>query len=321
MRIGSSDLDVFPLCLGGNVFGWTATEEESFAVLDAYVAAGGNFVDTADVYSSWVPGNEGGESERILGRWMKARGNRDRLVIATKVAKWSRHPGLSPANIRAAAEDSLSRLGTDRIDLYYAHEDDTRVPMVETLRAFDGLVREGKVRFVGASNFEAPRLEEALAISRREGLARYVALEPHYNLVVRAKYERELAPVCAREGLGCLPYYGLERGFLTGKYRPGEPPPEGTRLAGMGPMAARVLSERNFGTLGKLEDFAQRQEHTMTDLAIGWLASQPHVSSVIAGATKPEQVEENVKAGDYRLGPEELREVDEILGVNQGPRR
>ncbi|MBV9491274.1 MAG: aldo/keto reductase, partial [Verrucomicrobia bacterium] len=219
-KIGSTDLDVFPLALGGNVFGWTANEQESAAVLDAYVAAGGNFIDTADMYSEWAPGNSGGESEAIIGRWMKARGNRDRVSIATKVGKLSRLSGLSAKTIRIGAEASLQRLQTDRIDLYYAHADDPETPLEETLGAFDALVREGKVRYIGASNYTAPRLAEALAVSKRHGFARFVALQQHYNLMERREYEGELATVVQREGLSSVPYFALAKGFLTGKYRP-----------------------------------------------------------------------------------------------------
>src|SRR5439155_4620388 len=220
-RIPQTDLDVFPLCLGGNVFGWTADEPQSFGVLDRYLAAGGNFIDTADVYSAWVPGHTGGESETIIGRWMTARGIRSRIVIATKVGMLPGLKGLSPQTIRTAAEASLRRLGVTNIDLYYAHADDLTTPVEESLRAFDALVKEGKVRYIGASNFTASRLAEALRISDSNGLARYVALQPHYNLIHRHDYEGALAAVCRRETVGCLPYYGLAKGFLTGKYRPG----------------------------------------------------------------------------------------------------
>src|SRR5947209_5498887 len=220
-RIPQTDLDVFALCLGGNVFGWTADEPQSFAVLDAYAAAGGNFIDTADVYSAWVPGHAGGESETIIGRWMAARGTRNRMIIATKVGMKPGLKGLSPASIRTAANGSLQRLGVDRIDLYYAHADDPDTPLVDSLRAFDALVQDGKVRYIAASNYTAPRLAEALAISRREGLARYIGLQPHYNLVNRDDYEGQLRDVCVREGLACFPYYALAKGFLSGKYRAG----------------------------------------------------------------------------------------------------
>src|SRR6478735_755891 len=200
-RFGTTDLQVFPLCLGGNVFGWTADERQSFEVLDAYRAAGGNFVDTADAYSAWVPGHAGGESETIIGRWMKARGNRASMIIATKVGRLATMKGLSAKTIRAGAEASLRRLDTGHIDLYFAHADDPDTPLEETLRAFDALVREGKVRYVAASNYTAPRLAEALAVSRREGLAAYVALQPHYNLAHRQDYEGALRDFCQREQL------------------------------------------------------------------------------------------------------------------------
>src|ERR1700677_366609 len=215
--IGKSDLVVFPIGLGGNTFGWTSDKETSFSVLDGYVAGGGNFIDTADAYSAWVPGHSGGESEAILGRWIAARKNRGRVVVATKVSQHPAFKGLSAKNIRAAAEASLTRLGTDVIDLYYAHRDDG-TPLEETLSAFDAPVKEGKGRSVPASNHSAARLTEALAVAKKNGLTPYVALQPHYNLMDRAEYERDLAPVCERERLACVPYYGLAKGFLTGKY-------------------------------------------------------------------------------------------------------
>ena len=218
-RLGSSDLSVFPLCLGGNVFGWTADAAASEAVLDAYAAAGGNFIDTADVYSAWAPGHTGGESETVIGHWMRARGNRSRMVIATKVAKLPGLEGLAPATIRTAVEGSLRRLGTDYIDLYYAHHDDTAVPLTDTLEAFDALVRAGKVRYIAASNYTAPRLAEALAISQRGGLASYVAVQPQHNLVHRDDYVGALRDVCLEHHLSCMPYFALASGFLTGKDR------------------------------------------------------------------------------------------------------
>ncbi|KPC65213.1 alcohol dehydrogenase, partial [Streptomyces sp. NRRL F-6602] len=219
--LGNSDLDVFPLALGGNVFGWTADEAQSFAVLDAYAAAGGNFIDSADTYSSWVPGNEGGESETVIGKWLASRGNRDEIVVATKVGSHPQFKGLSAPNVKAAAEESLRRLGTDRIDLYYTHFDDPSVPVEEIVTALDDLVKEGKVRAVAASNISPERLQESLDFADREGLARYVALQPHYNLVSRDTYEGPLQQVASRAGLAAVPYYALAAGFLTGKYRPG----------------------------------------------------------------------------------------------------
>src|ERR1700693_6617949 len=220
-KISSTDLDVYPIALGGNVFGWTANEKDSFAVLDGYAAAGGNFIDTADVYSAWAPGNSGGESETIIGRWMASRGRRDQTIVATKVGKHPQFEGLSAKTIRAAAENSLKRLGTEYIDLYYAHADDEKTPLEETLGAFDALVREGKVRYIAASNYSAPRLAKALQISVQEGFARYVALQQHYNLMERDKYEGELANAVARERLSSIPYFALASGFMTGKYRAG----------------------------------------------------------------------------------------------------
>src|SRR5512141_922461 len=207
--IGATDLRVSPLCLGTNIFGWTINEAESFAVLDAYAAAGGNFIDTADSYSAWVPGNGGGESETIIGNWMAARGNRDEFVVATKVGKSPGVEGLAPATIRRAAEASLARLRTDRIDLYYAHTDDDRTPLAHTLAAFGELMRDGKVRHIGASNHSAPRLAEALELALGGDLPAYVAVQPHYNLMHRTGYEGALAGLCASEGLGCLPYFAL----------------------------------------------------------------------------------------------------------------
>ncbi|HJS93490.1 MAG TPA: aldo/keto reductase, partial [Solirubrobacteraceae bacterium] len=220
-QLGRSDLDVFGLCLGGNVFGWTADEAQSFQVLDAYLAAGGNFIDSSDSYSAFAPGNQGGESETVLGQWIAARGNRADVVLATKVGRKPDRQGLTRENIRIAVTESLERLQSDYIDLYYAHADDPGTPLEETLHAFDELVQEGKVRQIAASNYSAPRLAEALEISDREGLARYVAFQPHYSLVERHHYEGEPADLCVREELACVPYWALARGFLTGKYRPG----------------------------------------------------------------------------------------------------
>ena len=222
--LGTTALSVSPLCLGGNVFGWTADEDASFAVLDAYAAAGGDFIDTADGYGNWVEGNPRGASEGIIGRWMAARGNRDDLVIATKVGRAAGMRGLSAATIRAGAEASLERLATDRIDLYYAHADDPETPLDETMAAFDALVREGKVRHLGASNYTAPRLAEALEVSDRGGLARYVALQPEYNLVSRDEYEGELQQLCVAEEIACMPYYALASGVPDRQV-----PPRGAR--------------------------------------------------------------------------------------------
>jgi aryl-alcohol dehydrogenase-like predicted oxidoreductase len=283
-KIGSSDLDVSRLCLGGNVFGWTADERTSFAVLDAFVVAGGNFIDTADSYLWRAPGNSGGESETIIGRWMVSRGNRDSVVIATKVGSWPQRPGLSRANIVAAVEDSLRRLQTDRIDLYFSHRDDPDTAQEETAAAFDELVRAGKVRAIGASNFTADRLRSALEISAREGLSSYVALQPHYNLLER-DFESEFVPLLASEGLACLPYFGLAKGFLTGKYRP-DTEVDSARAEG----AMEYMDDRGLRVLAALDEIAAAREVPVAAVALAWLADQPTVAASIASARTPEQL-------------------------------
>jgi aryl-alcohol dehydrogenase-like predicted oxidoreductase len=302
VKIGSSDLDVSRLCLGGNVFGWTADRDTSFAVLDAYAAAGGNFIDTSDSYMWRAPGNSGGESETIIGEWMAARGNRDAIVVATKVGSWPQRPGLSRANITAAAEDSLRRLRTDRIDLYYAHRDDPDTAQEETLDAFDGLVRAGKVRAIGASNFTAERLRSALEISARDGLTPYVALQPHYNLLERAEFETALAPLLAEQGLACLPYFGLAKGFLTGKYRPGTNV-ESSRAEG----ALVYLDDRGLRVLGVLDEIAAGHDVPLAAVSLAWLADQPTVSAPIASARTTEQLADLLPMLELHLTDDELR--------------
>jgi aryl-alcohol dehydrogenase-like predicted oxidoreductase len=303
--LGRTDLDVFPLCLGGNVFGWTADEEASFAVLDAYAEAGGNFVDTADAYSAWVPGHSGGESETIIGTWMAARGNRDRIVVATKVGRLTGKADLHADTIGEAVEDSLRRLQTDYIDLYYAHGDDNPdIPLAETLGAFDELVRSGKVRYIAASNYGAPRLAEALETSERGGLASYVALQPHYNLVER-DYEEELAPLCAEKGLPCVPYFALAMGFLTGKYRPGGPAVDSPRSGG----AAKYLDNGGPAVLAALDDVAAARGTTVAAVALAWLRAQPTVAAPIASARSVEQLAELLAMTDLELTAEELAQL------------
>ena len=304
-KISTTDLDVFPLALGGNVFGWTANQEESFAVLDAYAAAGGNFIDTADMYSAWAPGNSGGESETIIGRWMKARGNRDRMIIGTKVGMLEPLSGLSANTIPVASEQSLGRLQTDRIDLYYAHKDDPETPLEETLGAFDTLVREGKVRYIAASNYTAPRLAEALDVSKRRGFARFVALQPHYNLVERKEYEGELAEVVRREGLSAIPYFALAKGFLTGKYRPGTPEVKSARAAG----ASAYLNERGLKVLAALDEVAGAHHTTVATVALAWLAAQPTVVAPIASARTTAQLADILPFVELRLSKEELSKL------------
>jgi aryl-alcohol dehydrogenase-like predicted oxidoreductase len=307
-RLGRTDLDVFPLCLGGNVFGWTADEEASFAVLDAYAAAGGNFVDTADAYSAWVPGNGGGESETIIGRWLAARGNRDEMVIATKVGRLKGLADLRADTIRKACEDSLRRLQTDRIDLYYAHgDDDPEIPLEETMGAFDELVPAGKVRYVAASNYGVPRLGEALELSRREGLVEYVALQPHYNLVER-EYEDGLAQLCADEGLACVPYFSLAMGFLTGKYRPGGPEVASPRADG----ASKYLDDRGVAVLGALDEVAAAHATSPAAVALAWLRAQPTVVAPIASARTTEQLAELLPMTQLELTAAEIERLSAL---------
>ncbi|MGW2346927.1 aldo/keto reductase [Streptomyces sp. NPDC001661] len=301
-KLGTSDLEVFPLSLGGNVFGWTADEATSFEVLDAYVAAGGNFIDAADVYSAWVDGNRGGESETVIGKWLASRGRRDDVVIATKGSQHPEYQGLSAANIKAAADASLKRLGTDHIDLYYTHYDNPEVPVEEFIGALDELVKAGKVRHIAASNISAERLQEALDLSEREGLARYVALQPHYNLVSRDTYEGALQDVAAREGLGSVPYYALASGFLTGKYRPGVAV-DSARAAGAG---KHLETERGQRVLTALDEIAQAHDAQIATVALAWLAAQPTVTAPIASARIVEQLPALLAVADVELTQAEL---------------
>jgi aryl-alcohol dehydrogenase-like predicted oxidoreductase len=305
-RLGNTELDVYGLCLGGNVFGWTIDEERSFAVLDAYVQAGGNLIDTADSYGRRGPGGPG-ESERIIGRWMAARGNRDGLVIATKVGMSPDLKGLSAGNVRAGAEASLKRLGIERIDLYYAHEDDLQTPLQETLTAFGELVEDGLIGYAAASNYSAERLREALELGRREGMAEFVALQPHYSLMERG-YEQELAPLCAEEGLACLPYFALARGFLSGKYRPGGEQVQSPRAGGV---QESYANERGFAVLEALDEIARTHEVAVASVSLAWLRAKPTVLAPIASATSPEQVAELVASAELELSGEELRRLDE----------
>jgi aryl-alcohol dehydrogenase-like predicted oxidoreductase len=307
-RIGSSELDVFPLAFGGNVFGWTADEKESFELLDAYTAAGGNFIDTADVYSAWAPGNSGGESEAIIGRWFAARGKskRDQVVLATKVGMHPDFRGLKAANIKSAVEESLRRLRTDHIDLYYTHRDDPDTPVEEFLGALDQLVKEGKVREIGASNISAERLSEALAASEREGLARYVALQQHYNLVERDGYEGPLAEVVSAHGLSSVPYYALASGFLTGKYRPGAK----VDSARAGSAGKYLDSERGQRVLVALDEVAQAHGAEVATVALAWLAAQPTVVAPIASARTLAQLPALLAMADLTLTAEELAKLN-----------
>jgi aryl-alcohol dehydrogenase (NADP+) len=298
--IAGTDLEVFPLCLGGNVFGWTADRDGSFAVLDAYLDAGGNFVDTADAYAAWVDG-EGGKSERIIGEWHHTRGNRDQLVLATKVAQKPSRRGLSAENIRLAADESLERLRTDRIDLYYAHVDDQTVPLEETLGAMSELVASGKVRYVGASNYSAARLSEALDVSEREGLVRFSALQPEYNLMTR-EFEADLAPLCARAGIGSMPYFGLAKGFLTGKYRTATGDADSPRAE----QARGMLDGRGARVLDALDQVAGAHATSQGAVALAWLAAQPTVVAPLASARTPDQLSQLLPMSGIHLTPDEL---------------
>jgi aryl-alcohol dehydrogenase-like predicted oxidoreductase len=299
--------DVPGLCLGGNVFGWTADEAESFAILDAALDAGVNFVDTADVYSAWAPGHEGGESEAIIGRWMADRGVRDRVVVATKVGMWARHKGIRPAAIRAGSEDSLRRLQSDVIDLYYAHEDDGG-DLAETMAAFDALVQEGKVRWIGLSNFTAERLREAVAICARDGLTAPVALQPQYSLMERAYERNGLRDACEELGLACFPYSALASGFLTGKYRPGGPEVDSPRA---GRAAEYAQSSRGQRVLAALDEVAAAHGAPVTAVALAWLRAQPTVAAPAASARSVRQLDALLASLDLELTADELATLTE----------
>ncbi|MFJ6579197.1 aldo/keto reductase [Streptomyces sp. NPDC091368] len=309
--LGSSDLHVFPIALGGNVFGWTADEAQSFAVLDAYAAAGGNFVDSADVYSAWAEGNEGGESETVIGRWLASRGNRSDIVVATKVGAHPQFKGLSATTIKAGAEESLRRLGTDYIDLYYTHFDDESVPVEEIVTALDQLVKDGKVRAVAASNISPERLRASLDFAEAEGLARYVALQPHYNLVSRDTYEGPLLETVERAGLSAVPYYGLAAGFLTGKYRPGATV-DSVRASGA---AGHLETERGRAVLSALDTVAEAHGAELATVALAWLAARPTVAAPIASARTVDQLPALVAAAGLTLTEAELTLLTEASSV------
>jgi aryl-alcohol dehydrogenase-like predicted oxidoreductase len=298
-RLGQTDLSIAPLVFGGNVFGWTADEATSFALLDALLDAGLNAIDTADVYSRWVPGHAGGESETVIGKWLASRGVRDRVVIATKVGMdlGDGRSGLSRAWIVRAVEDSLRRLQTDYVDLYQAHTDDASTPLEETLEAFGSLIQAGKVRAIGASNYSAPRLREALDTSVRLGLPRYETLQPHYNLVERKIFEDALGPLCVAEGLGVIPYYALASGFLSGKYRSETDLAQSPR----GPGVAKYLDARGLRILAALDDAAREYEATPARVALAWLMAQPGISAPIASATSVEQLGDFIAAARLQL--------------------
>jgi aryl-alcohol dehydrogenase-like predicted oxidoreductase len=290
---------VTPLCLGGNVFGWTIDEATSFEVLDAYLDMGGNFIDTADVYSSWAPGNTGGESEVIVGNWMKARGNRDKVIIATKVgSQMPNGTGLSRAWITQAVEDSLKRLQTDVIDLYQSHIDDTNTPLEETLRTYDDLIKHGKVRVIGSSNYSGARTQEANDISAKQHLARYECTQPFYNFVKREAYENDLEPVLLANQIGCIPYSSLASGFLSGKYRVGQELPKTARAGGV---QGRYMNDAGWAALAQMEALAKANHCTVAQAALAWLMHRPSVTAPIASATSVAQVKELMGAVEVKV--------------------
>ncbi|GAB3610187.1 aldo/keto reductase [Humibacter ginsengiterrae] len=304
-RIGSSDLDVYPLSLGGNVFGWTADDDQSFAVLDAYADAGGNFIDTADGYSHWVAGNHGGESERTIGRWLARRSDRDSFVIATKVSTHPDFKGLAPSNIKAAADASLGRLQVDHLDLYYAHFDDPAIPLADTVGALSELVDAGKVRAIGISNYTPERIDEWFDVTERDGLHRAVALQPHYNLVER-DFENALRERAERFGLGVVPYYALASGFLTGKYRDGVDV-DSARAAG----AVKYLDDRGRRVLDTLDDVAAAHGASVAAVALAWLREQPTVVAPIASARTVDQLTALLESVSLQLTGDELAALSE----------
>lgn len=306
-RLGRSTLSVAPLAFGGNAFGWSADEATSFALLDAFVDAGFGLVDTADSYSYWVPGNRGGESESILGRWFRRSGKRDRVILATKVGKWAQRPGLAPANIQSAVEESLQRLQTDVIDLYQAHADDPAVPLAETLGAFGRLIEQGKVRAIGASNYTADRLAEALDTSERLGLPRYESLQPEYNLYDRTGFETALEPLVRAREVGVIGYYSLASGFLSGKYRSAEDVGKSPARAGA---IGRYLDPRGMRILQALDDIAAAHRATPAQVALAWLMARPSVTAPIASATSVAQLQELLLAARLSLSATDTQQLD-----------
>jgi aryl-alcohol dehydrogenase-like predicted oxidoreductase len=308
-KLGRSGIEVSPICLGGNVFGWTADEPTSFAILDAFVDAGFNFIDTADVYSRWVPGHKGGESETVLGNWFQRSGNRKKVILATKVGieLAPDKKGLSKAYILREVEDSLQRLQTDYIDLYQSHIDDQSTPIEETLEAYQQLIQQGKVRAIGASNYSSERLAESFKVAKQHSLPRYECLQPHYNLYERAGYEKELEPVCEREGIGVIPYFALASGFLTGKYRSENDLALGPR----GQMVKKYLDERGFRILAALDEVAAKLHATPGKVAIAWLIARPSITAPIASATGVQQLKDLVDAANLKLDAESIKTLND----------
>jgi len=307
-QLGQSSLHVYPITFGGNVFGWTADEKTSFSLLDGFVGAGFNFIDTADVYSRWHPGNTGGESEVIIGNWLKARGGREKIVLATKlgIEMAPGKKGLSRKYMMQAVEDSLRRLQTDYIDLYQSHRDDPETPIEETLSAYADLIKQGKVREIGASNFSAERMAESLKISTEKGLPRYQSLQPQYSLVERTEFEGPLEELCLREKIGVIGYYSLASGFLTGKYR-SKADMEG-RLRGA--RVEKYLNDYGFGVVAALDDVAKRYNVKPGQVAIAWLIARPSVTAPIASATNLDQLKELMGAAEITLDAAAIQQID-----------
>ena len=306
-QLGRSNLSVAPLALGGNVFGWSADEKQSFAVLDAFVAAGGNLIDTADSYSAWVPGNRGGESETIIGNWLKQSGKRDRVIIATKVGKWVEQQGLSPMNLQQAVDGSLRRLQTDHIDLYQAHEDDSGTRLADTLGGFARLIEQGKVRVIGASNYTAARFANALEVAKQYDLPRYETLQPRYNLAERAGYEKELELLTRSESIGVLSYSSLASGFLTGKYRSAS---DLTKSVARSHSVASYLDSRGLHILAALDDIAAPHHASVAQIALAWLIARPGITAPIASATSVRQLHELMGATKLALSVDDITALD-----------
>lgn len=306
--LGRSSLEVTPFCFGTNLFGWTIDQSESFVVLDRYLEMGGNFIDTADAYNWWVEGHSGGETETILGAWLRARRNRDKIVLATKVGRKPSRRGMAPAVIRAAMDESLERLGVETVDLLYAHIDDTSVPLVETLAALDGVVKAGKARFLGASNYTGPRLREALKIQKEEGFAPFIVQEAFYNLLRRDMFEGDLRDICIAEGMSCLPFFSLASGLLTGKYMNSPRGEDNLRKR----FIDRNDGPRTSAILEVLAGIADAHGVGMGATALAWLAAQPCVAAPIASTRTPAQLDELLPMLTIELSPDEFRRLDEI---------
>jgi aryl-alcohol dehydrogenase-like predicted oxidoreductase len=308
-NLGNSELLVAPLALGGNVFGWTADEAASFKLLDAFIDSGLNLVDTADSYSTWVPGHRGGESEAIIGNWFKRSGKREKVILATKVASpmGPDKQGLSKKYILGEVEESLRRLQTDYIDLYQSHRDDPDTPVEETLSAYAELVKQGKVRYIGCSNFTAERIEESLKVSREHGYPEYVSLQPNYNLYDREDYEKNLEPTVVKHGLGVIPYFSLAAGFLTGKYKTKQEAEKAAR----GGMVTKFFTERGARILAALEKVAKQHNATQAQVALAWLIARPSITAPIASATKIDQLNDIIAATKLKLNPSAIEELNQ----------